>query len=179
MLPLGSAPEHPTLASSSASGESCSGSDPCAGSYIRTAKIVRGIPVVTSILRPLTGASSSSTSASASDPDSSNDYPEIGASACGKPAECGCLICMVASNGDRSNNTSSRYPTIGRSEASDARTPSGGLVQNLNSNFNVRVQAIIETIQRMAPDGSPLTILAQQGAKVANHVVAEKSVGVP
>jgi hypothetical protein len=47
---------------------------------------------------------------------------------------------MVALNGDRSNNTSSRYPTIGRSEVSNARTPSGGLVQNLNLDFNaVRV----------------------------------------
>jgi hypothetical protein len=64
---------------------------------------------------------------------------------------------MVAPNGDRLNNTSSRYPTIGRLEAFDARTPSGGLIQNLNQDFNVvRVQAIMETIQRMAPDDSPL-----------------------
>jgi hypothetical protein len=60
------------------------------------AKIVRGILVVTSILRPLVGASSSSTSASAPDPDLSDDYPEIGASACG---EGGRLIYMVAPNG--------------------------------------------------------------------------------
>jgi hypothetical protein len=54
------------------------------------------------------------------------------------------------------------------------------LVQNLNSDFNVvRVQAIMETIQRMAPDGSPLALLVQQGAKAANLVVAEKSTGVP
>jgi hypothetical protein len=126
MLPLGSASEHLALASSAASGGSCSGSDPYAGSYIQTAKIIQGILVVTSILRLLVGASSSSTSASTLDPDSSDDYPEIGASACGQPAK-GChLICMVAPNGDRSNNTSSRYPTIGRSEVSDARTLSGG-----------------------------------------------------
>jgi hypothetical protein len=54
MLPPGPEPEHLALASSSASGGSCSSSDPCAGIYIRTAKIVRGIPIVTSILRPLT-----------------------------------------------------------------------------------------------------------------------------
>jgi hypothetical protein len=48
-------------------------------------------------------------------------------------------------------------PLFGRSEASDAQTPSTGLVQNLNSDFNaVRVQAIMETIQHMAPDGYPL-----------------------
>jgi hypothetical protein len=143
MLPPEPAPEHLTLASSSASGGSCSGLDPCVGSYIRTAKIVRGIPVVASILRPLTEASSSSTSASTPDPDSSDDYPEIGASAYGEPVKDGRLFCMVALNGDRSNNTSNIYPTIGRSETSDARTPSGGLVQNLNPDFIVvQVQAM-------------------------------------
>jgi hypothetical protein len=53
MLPPGPAPEHLALASSSASDGSCSGSDSCEGIYIHTAKIVRGISVVTSILRPL------------------------------------------------------------------------------------------------------------------------------
>jgi hypothetical protein len=37
----------------------------------------------------------------------------------------------------------------------------------------------METIQRMAPDGYPLAVLAQQGAEAVNHVVAEKSTGVP
>jgi hypothetical protein len=37
----------------------------------------------------------------------------------------------------------------------------------------------METIQRMVPDGCPLAILAQQGAKAANPVITEKSVGVP
>jgi hypothetical protein len=100
ILPPGPALEHLALASASASGRSCSGSDPCAGSYIRTAKIVQGIPVVTTILWPLAEASSSSTSASTPDPDSSDDYPEIGASAYGEPAEGGRFICMVALNGD-------------------------------------------------------------------------------
>jgi hypothetical protein len=64
---------------------------------------------------------------------------------------------MVALNGDQSNNTYNRYPTIGRSEASNARTPSGGLVRNLNPGFNaIRVQATMETIQRMVHNGSPL-----------------------
>jgi hypothetical protein len=66
------------------------------------------------------------------------------------------LILMVVSNGDQSLNSSSGYPTIGRSEAYDARTPRVGLVQNMNTDFNhVRVQVIMETIQRMASDGSP------------------------
>jgi hypothetical protein len=119
MLPPRSAPEHLALASSSASGGSCSGLDLCAGSYIHTAKIIWGIPVVTSILRTLVGALSPSTSALTPDPDSSDDYPEIGANTYGEPGEGGHLICMVAPSGDWSNNTSSRYPTIERSEASD------------------------------------------------------------
>jgi hypothetical protein len=87
---------------------------------------------------------------------------------------------MVAPNGVWSCNRSSGYPTIGRSEASDAQTSSMGLVRNLNLDFNaVRVQAIMETIQRMTPDGSPLALLAQQGAGAANLVVAEKSADVP
>jgi hypothetical protein len=32
----------------------------------------------------------------------------------------------------------------------------------------------METIQHMAPDGSPLAVLAQQGAKAMNLIVAEK-----
>jgi hypothetical protein len=31
----------------------------------------------------------------------------------------------------------------------------------------------------MAPDGSPLALLAQQGAEAANLIIAEKSAGVP
>jgi hypothetical protein len=85
MLHLGPAPEHMALASSSASGGSCSRSDPSVGVYIHTAKIVQGIPVVTSIPRPLAGASSSSSLASTPDPDSSDNYPEIRTNACGEP----------------------------------------------------------------------------------------------
>jgi hypothetical protein len=87
---------------------------------------------------------------------------------------------MVAPNGDRSHNSSSRYPTIRRLEASNARTPSIGLVQILNLDFTaVRIQAIMENIQRMALDGSPLAVLAQQGAEAANLVITEKLAGVP
>jgi hypothetical protein len=180
MLPPGPTPEHLALASPSVSGGSCSGSNPYAGLYIHTIKLVRGIPVVTSILRLHVGASSSSSSASTPDLDSSDDYTEIRTSACGEPAEDGHLICMVAPNGDQSHNSSSKYPTIGISEVSDAWMPSGGLDQNLNPDFNaVWVQAIIETIQCMVPDGSPLVVLAQQGIETVNLVVVEKLVGVP
>jgi hypothetical protein len=87
---------------------------------------------------------------------------------------------MVAPNGNRFCNSSSGYPTIGRSETSNARTPSARLAQNLNLYFNaVWVQAIMETIQHMTPDGSPLALLAQQGAEAVNLIVAEKSASVP
>jgi hypothetical protein len=178
MLPPGEATEHTAL--SSASSETQADSDFFDGSYIRTVKLVRGIPIVTTILRPCAGASSSSSSALSSDQGSSEDYPEIGVSTCGSSADISRLICMVAPNEDQPHHSSSGYPTIGRSEASDARTPSTGLIQNLNPDFNdVRVQAIMETIQRMAPDDTPLALLAQQGAEAANLVVAEKSTGVP
>jgi hypothetical protein len=135
---------------------------------------------VTTILRPCTGASSSSSSTLSSDQRSSEDYPEIGVSSCGSPADVSRLICMVAPNEDQSRHSSSGYPTIGRSEASDAQTLSTGLIRNLNPDFNVvRVQAIMETIQRMAPDSSPLALLAQQGAEAVNLVVAKKSTVVP
>jgi hypothetical protein len=112
--------------------------------------------------------------------DSSDKYPEIGASACEKFTEDNRLILMVAPNGDRSRNSSSGYPTIERSETSDVQTPSAGLVQNLHPNFNiVRVQAIMDTIQCMAPDGSPLALLAQQEAEATNLVVVEKLASGP
>jgi hypothetical protein len=180
MLPPRPAPEHPTIAPSSTSGSTCSSSDPFAGLYIRTAKLVRGIPIVMSTLRTFIGAPSSSSSASSPSRDSSDEYPEIGASACGKSAEDSRLILMVAPNGDRSRNSSSEYPTIRRSQTSGAQTPSAGLGRNLNPNFNdVRVQTIMETIQRMTPDGSPLALLAQQGTETVNLVVAEKSASRP
>jgi hypothetical protein len=51
MLPPGPAPEHSTPAPSSASDGAYSGSDHFARLYTRTAKLVRGIPIVTSNLR--------------------------------------------------------------------------------------------------------------------------------
>jgi hypothetical protein len=154
MLPLGEVTEHTAL--SSASSETQADSDFFDGPYIRTVKLVR----------PCAGASSSSSSALSSDQGSSEDYPEIGVSTCGSFADISRLICMVTPNEDQPRHSSSGYPTIGRSEASDARTPSTGLIRNLNPGFNVvRVQAIMETIQRMASDGSPLALFAQQGLK--------------
>jgi hypothetical protein len=180
MLPPKPAPGHLAPTSSSTLGRSCIGPGRYAESYIRTAKIIQDIPVVKSTLRLLVGASCSSTSTSTPDSDSADDYPEIEASACREPAKDVRFIYIVAPNDDRSSNTSNRYPTIKRSEASDYQTPSGGLAQNLIPDFNtVWVQSIMEIIQRMTPDGSPLTILAQQGAEAANLIVVEKSADVP
>jgi hypothetical protein len=89
MLPPGPTPEHLDLTSSSASGKSYVGSGSCAENYIRTTKIVRGISVVTSILRPLAGASILSTSASTPDSNLSDDCPEIGNNAYGEPMKDG------------------------------------------------------------------------------------------
>jgi hypothetical protein len=145
MLHPGEAVEH--IAPSSASSETQAESDLFDGPYICTVKLVRGIPVVTTILRPCAGASSSSSLALSSDQGSSEDYPKIRVSICGSSVNISCLICMVAPNEDQPHHSSSGYPTIERSEASDARTPSTGLIQNLNPDFNVvRVQAIMETI---------------------------------
>jgi hypothetical protein len=178
MLPPGEAGEH--IAPSSTSSETQAESDFFDGPYIRTVKLIRGIPVVTTILQPCVGAASSSPSPLSSDQGSSKNYPEIGVNTYESSASTSRLICMVAPNEDQPRHSSSGYPIIRRSEASDARTPSTGLIRNLNPDFNaVRVQAIMETIQRMAPDGSPLALLAQQGAEAANLVVAERSTGVP
>jgi hypothetical protein len=114
------------------------------------------------------------------DRDSSNDYLEIGANACGNSAEDGHIILMVAPDGNRARNSSSTYPTIGRSEATNAQTPSVGVVWNLNLDFNaIREQEIMETIQHMTPNGSPLALLARQGVEAVNLIVVEKSAGVP
>jgi hypothetical protein len=122
MLPPAEATEH-TAPSSALSG-TLTDSDFFDGLYIHTVKLVRGIPVVTTILQPCAGASSSSSSTLSSDQGSSEDYPEIGVSTCGSSADVSRLICMVAPNEDQPRHSSSGYPTIGRSEASDAQTPS-------------------------------------------------------
>jgi hypothetical protein len=83
MLPPGEAVEH--IAPSSASSETQAESDLFDGPYIRTVKLVRGIPVVTTILRPCVGASTSSSSALPSDQGSSEDYPEIEVNSCESP----------------------------------------------------------------------------------------------
>jgi hypothetical protein len=48
------------------------------------------------------------------------------------------------------------------------------MIQNLNPNFNaIRLQTIMQSIQRMAPEGSPFVTPAQQGAEVVNVITAQ------
>jgi hypothetical protein len=145
---------------SSTSGDACSSLNPYAGPYHRTAKIVQGIPIGASILQPWAGALSSSSSAVSPDQDSADDYPEVRGSTCWNSTEKGRLIIMVAPPKAPSHNSSSRYLTIGRSEASDARSPNYGIIRNLNLDFNtMQLQTIMKSIQRMAPEGSLLVAL--------------------
>jgi hypothetical protein len=133
-----------------------------------------------SIIQPLAGASSSSSSAASPDQDSADDYPEIMGIPCWNSAKEGRLIIMVAPTRAPSHNSSSRYPTIGRSEASDARTPNDGMIHNLNMDFNAMwLQTIMESIQCMTLEVSPLVALAQQGAETVNYVIAQQSVSNP
>jgi hypothetical protein len=167
------APYFPTI--SSISGGVFSGLDPYVRSYIRTVKLIRGIPIVMSILQLSAEASSSSSSAASPDQDSADDYPEIRGSTCGDSAMEGRLIVMVAPAGGSLHDNSSRYPTIGRSEASDARTPNNRMIQNLNLDFNaILLLTIMESIQRMTPEGSPLVALAHQGVETVNYVIAQR-----
>jgi hypothetical protein len=54
------------------------------------------------------------------------------------------------------------------------------MIQNLNLDFNaIRLQTIMESIQWMAPEGSPLVALPQQGAEATNFIVAHRSAGNP
>jgi hypothetical protein len=54
------------------------------------------------------------------------------------------------------------------------------MIQNLNLDFNaIRLQTIMESFQWMTPKGSPLIAMAQQGAKVVNVIVAQRSANNP
>jgi hypothetical protein len=155
---------------SSTSGSVCSYLNPYTGSYHRTAKT--GISIEAPIFQPSAGTSSYSSVVSPGQ-DFTDDYPKIRGSTYWNSTDEGRLIIMVAPIEAPSQNNSSRYSTIGRSEASDAQTPGDRLVRNLNLDFNtIRLQNIMESIQRMVSEGSPLIALAQQGVVTANHVIA-------
>jgi hypothetical protein len=80
----------------------------------------QGRPIRKTILQSSVRASSSLFSEATPDRDSIKDYLEIGSSACWNPAIEARRISMVGPARGNSQNSSSKYPTIGGSEASDA-----------------------------------------------------------
>jgi hypothetical protein len=102
-------------ASSSTSGEACSGLNSYIGPYHRVVKTTHELPIEAHISQPSARTSNSSTSRASPDQDSTTDYPEIEGSTCWNSAEDGSLIIIVAPARAPSQNSSSRYPTIGRS----------------------------------------------------------------
>jgi hypothetical protein len=150
----------------SALDDTCSGLNPYAGPYTLAAMMSWGHPI---------GALSPMSSGASIDRDSAEDYPEIGGSVCWNPATEARRISMVGPARLDSRNSSSKYPTIRGSVSSDARTPNNRVVRNLNSDFKaIRLQTIMELIQRLAPQDSPLVALAQQRAEAVVQIAAAK-----
>jgi hypothetical protein len=107
------------------------------------------------------------------DRDSIEDYPEIRGSGYLNPAIETRCISMVGPARVNSQNSSNKYPTIRGSKTCDARTPSNRVIRNLNLDFNIlRLQTIMESIQWMVLQDSPLVALAQQGAEAVGHIIA-------
>jgi hypothetical protein len=156
LLTKGPAPKHLApvygqapylLVSSSTSDGAYSGPNRYVGPYHHATKTTLGLPIRAHIFQPSTGTSSSSTLGAFPYQDSTDHHPEIRGSTYWNSAEEGRLIIMVALTGAPSQNSSSRYPTIGRTEVSDARTPTDRLARNLNPDFNaMRLQTIMESI---------------------------------
>jgi hypothetical protein len=118
------------------------------------------------------GTLSSSSSGAFANLDSFEDYPEIGGSVCWNPDVEAHRISMVGPIRAPSQNSSNRYPTIRGSEPSDAQRPNNRVIRNLNPDFNaIRLQTIIESIQCMVPQDSPLVALARHGAEVVGQIV--------
>jgi hypothetical protein len=156
----GKAPYYPV--DPSTSGRACSILNPYVGSYYLSSMTSQGFLIETPIFQPLVGTSRSSSSKASPNRDSIEDYPEIRGTIYWNPTVENRRINMVAPVGTPSHNSYGRYPTIRGSKASEARTPNNRLVQNLNSDFNVvRLQTIMESIQYMVPEDSPLIALAQ------------------
>jgi hypothetical protein len=132
----------------------CSGLNPYVGMYT--------LATMTSWGHPISARTSSSTSSRAStDRDTIKNYLEIGGRAYWNPTIKARRISMVGPSRAASCNSSNKYSSIKGSEASNARTPSNRVVWNLNRNFNTtRLQTIMESIQHLAPQDSPLVALA-------------------
>jgi hypothetical protein len=183
LLTRGLAPKHPVpiyektpyySVNPSTSGGAYSGLNPYAGSYYLPVMTSQGRPIGKTILQSLDGASSSLSSGATPDRDSLEYYPKIGGSACSNPDIDAHCISMVGPARGNSQNNSSKYPTIGGSKASNARTPNNTVVPTLNPSFNtMRFQMIMKSIQWMVPPDSPLVALAQQGVEAANKLLQQ------
>jgi hypothetical protein len=150
-----------------------SGLSSYAGSYYLSPMMSQEYLIGTPIFQPSVGTLSSSSLRVFANRDFIKDYPEIRGSVYWNPVIESCRISMVVTTSAPSHNSSSRYPSIRGFEVFDARTLSNMIVQNLNSNFNIiRLQTIIESIQRMIPQDSSLLALAQQRAKAVGQIIA-------
>jgi hypothetical protein len=172
-------PAGPSSMTTSASDDIRTGLNPYAGPYTLAAMTSWGHPIRAPMFRSSGGTRSPTSSGASTDRDSAEDYPEIGGSVCWNPAIEARRISMVGPGRAYSRNNSSKYPTIRGSVSFDARTPSNRVVQTLNPDFNtVQLQTIMESIQCLAPQDSPLAALAQQGNEAAVRIAAaEPSMG--
>jgi hypothetical protein len=133
----GKAPYYPADPSTSlALDNACSGLNPYVGSYYLSAMTSQGYPIGTPIFQPSVGTSSSSSLGASPDRDSIEEYPKIGGNICQNPAVETHRINMVGPARAPSHNSSSRYPTIRGSKASDAQIPSNRVIRNMNPDFN-------------------------------------------
>jgi hypothetical protein len=145
-------PTNPSSTTTSASDDICSGLNPYVGLYVLATMTLQRYLIGVPIFHPSAGTSSSTSSGASTNRDSIKDYLEIVSSIYWNPVVEARCITMVGLSRAPSHNSSTRYPTIRGSKASDARTPSNRVVRNLNSDFNdVQLQTIMESIQCLVP----------------------------
>jgi hypothetical protein len=54
------------------------------------------------------------------------------------------------------------------------------MIHNLNLDFSaIQLQTLMQSIQRMTAEGSPLIAVAQQGVEVVNVIVAQRLISNP
>jgi hypothetical protein len=112
-------PTGPLSTTTSALDGACSGLNPYAGLYTLAAMKSWGDPIGVPIFQPSAGTSNSTSSGASIDQDSNEDYHEIGDNVYWNPAIEAHRISMVGPSRAASCNSSSRYPTIRGSEASN------------------------------------------------------------
>jgi hypothetical protein len=119
-------PVDPSIASASGGDHSCL--NPYAGSYAPTTMTSWGHPIGVPVSWAPAETSSPTSSSTSTGRDSIEDYPEIMGSVYGNPTIETRHINMVGPTRAPSHNSTSRYPTIKRSKASNAWTPRNRVV---------------------------------------------------